>query len=179
MTKRILIISTSPRKNGNSDALSEAFAAGARQSGHFVEKVELYNKNIGFCKGCLVCQQTQHCVLEDDASYITQQMKNAEVVVFATPIYYYEMCGQMKTMLDRANPLYSSDYAFRSVYLLASAADPSSDAMDQAVQGLKSWVRCFSKSHFKKALLASSVSDIGDIKNNPALAKAFQLGQQV
>lgn len=67
-------------------------------------------KNIRFCKGCLACQKTQHCVINDDAPAIVAKMHDADVIVFATPIYYYEMCGQLKTLLDRANPLYSSDY---------------------------------------------------------------------
>ena len=123
MSKNVLIISTSPRKGGNSEILADEFAKGARQAGHQVEKVCLYDKTIGFCKGCLTCQKTRRCVIHDDADVIAQKMLTAEVIVFATPIYYYEMCGQMKTMLDRANPLFPADYAFRDIYLLASAAE--------------------------------------------------------
>ena len=64
----------------------------------------------------------------NDMPAIVQQMKQADILVFATPIYYYEMCGQMKTLLDRANPLYTDDYAFRDVYLLSAAADDAPDA---------------------------------------------------
>ena len=116
--KNILIISTSLRTGSNSDLLADAFAQGAREAGHAVEKLSLRDKTIQFCKGCLACQKTQRCVIHDDANSIVQKMKDAQVLVFATPIYYYEMCGQMKTLLDRANPLFSSDYAFRHVYLL-------------------------------------------------------------
>ncbi len=118
MNKKILIISTTPRKGGNSDTLAEEFARGAREAGNQVEKIELYDKTIGFCKGCLACQKTMRCVIRDDADTIAQKMLTADVIVFATPIYYYEMSGQMKTMLDRANPLYPSDYAFRQPLIL-------------------------------------------------------------
>ena len=121
--KTVLIISTSPRKGGNSEILADEFAAGAREAGHDVEKVCLYDKTINFCKGCLACQKTQRCVIHDDADAIARKMKDADVLVFATPIYYYEMCGQMKTMLDRANPLFPAEYAFRDIYLLASAEE--------------------------------------------------------
>lgn len=72
-------------------------------------------------------------------------MKDAEVIAFATPIYFYEMCGQMKTLLDRSNPLFPSDYAFRDIYLLATAADSAESSMDGAVKGLEGWIACFEK----------------------------------
>ena len=80
---------------------------GARETGHKVEKVSLKDKTIGFCKGCLACQKTGNCVIQDDAGEIVEKMLHADVLVFATPVYYYEMSGQMKTLLDRANPLYT------------------------------------------------------------------------
>lgn len=85
MSKQILVISTSPRKGGNSDMLAEELIRGAREAGNDVEKVTLYDKTIGFCKGCLTCQSTQRCVIHDDADTIAQKMLNADVLVFATP----------------------------------------------------------------------------------------------
>lgn len=77
-----------------------------QEAGHHTSKCGLQGKTLGFCLGCLSCLKTKRCVIPDDAADIVQQMKRADVLVFATPIYYYEMCGQMKTLLDRANPLY-------------------------------------------------------------------------
>lgn len=82
------IISTSPRKNGNSEMLADAFLNGAKDAGNSVEKISLYDKTIGFCKGCLACQKTGRCVIHDDADIIVGKMLNADVLVFATPIYY-------------------------------------------------------------------------------------------
>lgn len=112
MSKRVLVISSSLRNNSNSDALADAFAKGAQEAGHQVQKISLKGKTIGFCRGCLACLKAGKCIIRDDAMEIAQQMKEADVIAFATPIYYYEMSGQMKTMLDRANSLYGSDYAF-------------------------------------------------------------------
>ena len=148
MSKKILVISTSLRKESNSDMLAEAFMNGAREAGHEVETVSLKNKTIGFCKGCLACQKTGSCVIRDDAGEIVEKMLHADVLVFATPIYYYEMSGQMKTILDRANPIYTADYAYRDVYLLATAADGDEHAMDGARKGLEGFVACFEKAHF-------------------------------
>lgn len=177
--KTILIISTSPRKGGNSEILADAFAKGAREAGHQVEKACLYDKSINFCKGCLACQKTQRCVIRDDADVIARKMKDADVLVFATPIYYYEMCGQMKTMLDRANPLFPSDYAFRDIYLLASAAENEESAVDGAVNGLNGWIACFEKARLKGVVRGVGATDPSDIRRNaPALEAAYAMGKK-
>lgn len=179
MSKKILILSTSPRKGGNSDTLAEEFAKGAQEAGHEVEKIGLWDKTIGFCRGCLSCQKTKRCIIHDDADMIAQKMQAADVIVFATPIYYYEMSGQMKTMLDRGNPLYSSDYAFREIYLLATAADTDESAMEGAVKGLEGWVACFAKARLAGTVFGGGADAIGTIKGNPALAKAHEMGKAV
>lgn len=127
MAKKILILSASLRAGSNSEALANAFADGARAAGHTVEIVSLRGKQIAFCRGCLACQTLGKCVIDDDAVAITEKMQHADVIVFATPIYYYEMSGQLKTMLDRANALFPLDYAFRDIYLLASATEDEPD----------------------------------------------------
>ena len=149
MSKKVLIIGTSPRKNGNSNRLAQEFEKGAREAGNDVDVVYLYDKNINFCKGCLACQKLNHCVIDDDANSITEKIHNAEVIVWATPVYYYEMCGQMKTLLDRLNPLYSTDYSFRDIYMIATAAENDESAFEKAYNGLQGWVDCFEKASLK------------------------------
>ena len=179
MSKKVLVISTSPRKGGNSDVLADEFVRGAQEGGNSVEKVTLYDKVIGFCKGCLVCQSTRRCVIRDDADAIAQKMLTADVIVFTTPIYYYGMCGQMKTMLDRANPLFPSDYQFRDIYLLAAAAEEDEHTVDGAVTGLQGWIDCFEKAHLAGTVFAGGVTSVGEIQNHPALEKAYELGKHV
>ena len=125
MSMNVLVISSSLRAGSNSDQLADAFVKGAKDAGHDVEKIQLKGKKISFCLGCLACQKTKtgHCIQKDDADDIIQKIKNADVVVFASPIYYYTLSGQLKTLLDRANPLYPIEYRFRDVYLLLSAAE--------------------------------------------------------
>ena len=93
MSKRIVIISTSPRRNSNSEALANAFAKGAAESGNDVEVISLRGKDMRFCLGCFACQRTGKCVIKDDMNEIVPKMERADVLVFATPIYYYEMSG--------------------------------------------------------------------------------------
>lgn len=178
MSKNILIISTSPRKSGNSDILADAFATGAQAVGHRVEHVTLRDKTINFCKGCLACQKTQHCVIRDDANDIVQKMGRAEVIVFATPVYFYDMCGQMKTLLDRSNPLFPTDYAFREIYLLASAAEAEKSAVDGTLTGLQGWISCFEKAHLKGVVRGVDATAPGDIRKHPAaLSLAENMGR--
>lgn len=174
--KNILIISTSLRKGGNSETLAMSFAEGVKTNRNNVEIMSLRDKTINFCRGCLSCQKTQKCVINDDANEISNKMLNADIIVFATPIYYYEMSGQMKTLLDRANPLYTTDYKFREIYLLSSAAETEDTAMDRAITGLEGWIECFEKAKLKGALLAKGVTNIGDIENNEILKKAYEMG---
>lgn len=179
MSKNILVISTSPRKGGNSETLADAFIRGANESGHATEKICLYDKTIGFCKGCLACLKSHRCVIHDDADDIAQKMGKADVLVFATPIYYYEMCGQMKTMLDRVNPLYDSDYQFREVYLLAAAAETEESAIDGAVKGLSGWIECFPNSRLAGTVFGGGADAVGTLQGNPALKRAYEMGKAV
>lgn len=179
MSKKVYVISTSPRKGSNSDALAEEFVRGAREAGHEVEKVSLSDGQIAFCKGCLSCLKTQRCIIRDDGDVIAQKMGKADVLVFATPIYYYGMCGQMKTLLDRANPLYSSDYQFREVYLLAAAAEEEEHTVDGAVTGLQGWIDCFEKARLAGTVFAGGVTGVGDIKGHRALNQAYEMGKRI
>ena len=180
MSKRVLVISTSLRGDSNSDLLAQQVAQGARQAGHEVEVISLAGKDIRFCKGCLACQTTGRCVIRDDADVIVQEkMLHADVLVFATPIYYYEMSGQMKTLLDRSNPLFPSDYAFRDIYLLATAADSAESSMDGAVKGLEGWIACFEKAALRGVVRGTGADGAGTILQVPAALKsAFELGNK-
>ena len=164
----------------NADYIAaEEFARGAADAGHQVEIITLRDKNIGFCRGCLSCVKTQRCVMQDDAADIVARMKQAEVIAFATPVYYFEMSGQMKTLLDRSNPLYTSDYAFRDIYLLASAAENDDSAVDGPINGLKGWIACFEKCSFKGAVRGVGATAPGDIRQHTAvLEAAYKMGRQ-
>ena len=168
MKKRVLILSTSPRQGGNSDALAASFAEGARSAGHTVSHCSLRDKSLHFCLGCLSCQETPGCVLQDDMAEILSQMRTADVLVFATPIYFYEMSGQMKTLLDRTNPLFSGEYAFRAVYLLAAAAEAAPQAVDGALHGLEGWLACFPKATLQGVVCGCGVTGAGEIQDSPA-----------
>ncbi len=177
--KNVLVISTSPRKGGNSESLALEFAKGAEEAGNKVETVFFREKNIGFCKGCLACTKTNRCVIKDDAAELVEKMLAADVIAFATPIYYYEMSGQMKTLLDRGNPMYSADYSFRDIYLLSTAAEDGENVPKRAVNGLEGWIECFPKTHLAGTVFAGGVNAVGDIKGHSALKEAYETGKAI
>lgn len=177
---KVLVISTSLRAKSNSDILADRLIAGAKDVGHEVEKISLKGKEIKFCIGCLACQKTQKCVLKDDVAEILDKVKNAETLVFVTPIYYYEMCGQMKTLLDRLNPLYSSDYKFRNVYMLSTAAEDEDYTPEKAENGLLGWVDCFEKVELKQTLFCGGINDAGEaLGKTEEQEEAYEFGRSL
>ncbi len=177
--KKVLIISTSLRANSNSEALASAFARGAQETGHEMELISLRGKTINFCRGCFVCQEKLRCVIQDDADAICRKALNADVLVFATPIYYYEMSGQLKSLLDRLNPLFPSDYAFRDVYLLTAAAEDEEDVPQRAISGVQGWVECFERAKLAGSVFMGGVTAAGENPAHPALDSAYRMGTQI
>ena len=174
----VLVITTSLRAKSNSDILTEQLIAGAMDAGHTVELISLKGKEIKFCIGCLTCQKTQKCVLKDDAIEIAEKVKNADTLVFATPIYYYEMSGQMKTLLDRMNPLYPSDYKFRKVYMISTATEDEEYVPEKAVSRLRGWIDCFEKAEFAGSLFCGGISDMGEAEGKTEeLEEAYAFGK--
>ena len=180
MSKKVLIISSSLRAGSNSEILARECEKGAKAAGHEVEYLSLKGKDIRFCIGCLSCQRTGCCVLKDDVPGIMAKVKAAEVIVFATPIYYYEMSGQLKTLLDRLNPLYAADYAFREIYMIATAAEDEETTFDKAYHGLQGWVDCFEKVELKGIVAGGGIDAArAAISHDDVMKKAYRLGLEL
>ena len=144
-----------------------------------MEKISLTGKNIQFCKGCLACQQLGKCVINDDVNAIMAKVLEADVVAWATPIYYYEMSGQMKTLIDRMNAMYPLDYKFRDVYLLTTAAEDEEYVPKRAEAGLTGWIECYPKSRLSGTLFCGGVNAPNEIEGNNKLQEAYEMGKNV
>ena len=178
--KNVLIISSSLRGGSNSEILAHEAERGAIEAGNNVEFLSLKGKDIKFCIGCLACQKTLKCVQKDDMADIIGKVQNADVLIFATPIYYYEMSGQLKTFLDRCNPLYPQENKFKDVYLITSAYDSSEKAADRAINGLKGWIECFEQSRLAGALVGGGVdAPKSAVSREDLLKKAYELGKNI
>ena len=177
--KRVIVISTSLRRGSNSDMLADKFVEGAKSAGNNVEKISLVGKDIQFCKGCMGCHKLGRCVINDDVNDIMTKVLESDVVVWATPIYYYEMSGQMKTLIDRMNAMYSQDYKFRDVYLLTTAAEDEEHTPKRAEAGLTGWIDCYPKSRLTATLFCGGVNAPREIAGNNKLQEAFEMGKGV
>ena len=177
--KKVVIISASLRKNSNSGQLAKAFASGAEKAGNTAEIISLAGKKLGFCTGCLSCQKTFHCYMHDDAGVIAEKIRDADVVVFATPVYYYGISGQLKTLLDRCNPIFPQEYRFRDVYILMAAADDNLHTTDKSIISLTGWTDCFPRCRLAGTVFAGGVTKPGDIEGHKALKEAFDAGMHV
>ena len=178
--KKVLIVSSSLRGGSNSEILAHEAEKGAKDAGNEVEFLSLKDKEIKFCIGCLSCQKTLKCVQKDDMADLIGKVQNADVIIFATPIYYYEMSGQLKTFLDRCNPLYSQENKFKDVYLITSSYDSSENAADRAINGLKGWIECFEQSRFAGCLVGGGIdSPKSAASREDLLQKAYDLGKNI
>ena len=177
--KKVIVISTSLRRGSNSDMLDDKFVEGAMSGGNDVEKISLVGKDIRFCTGCFCCQKLGKCVIKDDVNDIMAKVLEADVVAWATPIYYYEMSGQMKTLIDRMNAMYPLDYKFRDVYLLTTAAEDEEETPKRAETGLTGWIDCYPKSRLAGTLFCGGVNETREIEGNSKLQEAFEMGKRV
>ena len=174
--KKVLVISSSLRHGSNSETLAEEFARGAKDAGNEVEYITLRGKEIKFCMGCFSCQKTQKCVLRDDVPEIVEKMYDADAIAFSSPIYFYELAGQLKTLLDRSYPLYPSDYRFRDIYILTSAAEKKETTPERAIAGLFGWIDCYENARLSGTVFAGGVNEPNEIEGHPSLKTAYDMG---
>ena len=177
--KNVLIISASPRKHGNSDLLCDRFAAGADASGHNVEKVFIADKNIGYCRGCGVCNSTHKCVQKDDMAEIIDKMITADVIVLSTPVYFYSMDGQMKTFIDRTVTRYT-EIRNKDFYFIMTAADTNKDNLERTMEAFRGFTEdCLYGAREAGIIYGTGAWQVGEIKNVPAYTQAYEMGKTV
>lgn len=177
--KKIVLVSSTFRKRGNSEILADEFEKGALEGGNQVKRINLRDIELKFCIGCLSCLKTGKCVQKDSVNALLEDVAQADILVFATPVYYYEMSGQMKTFLDRLNPLYGRDNAFKEVYLIATSAEDDKHAMDGAIKGLQGWIDCFDGVRLKKVIYGTGLEKTGEAQGSKAAKEAYEVGKSI
>lgn len=177
MSKKVLIVSGSPRKNGNSDILCDQFIKGAEEKGNITEKIYLKDKKIEFCDACYACRKTQKCIKKDDMQEIIDKIIDADVIVLATPVYFYSMDGQMKTMIDRTLPCYMKIRDKEFYFIVTAAADK--EYMKRTIDSLCGFTDCLPESRIQGVVYGSNAWEIGDIKKSESMNKAYEFGFNV
>ncbi len=180
MAKKVLIISGSPRTRGNSDILCDEFKRGALETGNEVEKIRLRDKKINYCMGCGVCNATGKCVQKDDMAELLQKMIEADVIVLATPVYFYAMNGQMKTFIDRTVPQYTK-ISNKDFYFIVTSADTIQKHLEKVVEGLRGFaVDCLDNTFEKGVVYGLGAWQKGEIEHNQeAMRTAYEFGKNV
>jgi multimeric flavodoxin WrbA len=177
--KKVVVLSSSPRRGGNSDLLCDQFVKGAQEAGHHVEKIFLKGKKINYCTGCGICLNGKKpCPQKDDMAEVLEKMIAADVIVMATPVYFYTMCGQMKTMIDRCCSRYT-EISSKEFYFIVTAADESKPAMERTLEGFRAFTSCLSKAKEKGIIYGTGAWNMGDIKGKPAMKEAYELGKSI
>ena len=178
MSKKVVIISASPRKGGNSDTLCEEFRRGCEEAGNQVVKISLRDKQINFCKACYYCKKAGECIQKDDVPAILQQLTEADVIVLATPVYFYTMCGQMKIMIDRCCARYT-EITNKEFYFIIAAAENDKAMMERTIDGFRGFLDCLEGPQEKGTVYGIGAWKVGEIKDTPYMQEAYNMGKMV
>lgn len=182
MSKKIVILNGSPRRKGNTSALVRAFTEGAESAGHTVTEFFLDEMNIHGCKGCFGGHSGKDspCVQKDDMDKVYPAVKESDVIILATPLYYWNMSGQIRTAVDRLFALEEGDGNLlrgqdRASALLMVAEGHGFEDVLLYYDHLMEHLRWKNLGH----ILAGGNGDIGDIEGKPELEKAYVLGKSI
>jgi len=174
--KKVLVLSASPRNGGNSDTLCNEFIKGAQENKYDTEKVLVNQKKIGFCKACYACKNTGECIQKDDMNEILEKMIEADIIVLATPVYFYSMDGQLKTLIDRTLSRYT-EIKNKDFYFIATAA-VGKGAMERTIDGMKGFTDCLLGAKVKRVIYGAGAWQLGDIQGNKAMKEAYEVGKK-
>lgn len=177
MSKKILVLAGSPRKGGNSDLLCDALMQGASEAGHKTEKVYLRDMEIKPCLACYGCRGKGKCVQKDSMEVLLDKIIKADVVVLATPVYFYSMDGQLKTMIDRTLPRYT-EISDKDFYFIATAA-AGKRAMERTMDSLQGFTDCLPGARIRKKIYGEGVYQKGEVKGTKAWKEAYEAGRGI
>lgn len=177
MTKKVIVLAGSPRKGGNSDTLCNEFIKGAKESGNEVEKIYISDKTIHYCIGCNACQASHTCVQKDDMQEILVKMKEADVIVLATPVYFYSMSAQMKTLIDRSVAMYL-ELIDKQFYFIATAAE-ANEEIERTIDSLRGFTDCLPNAQVKGVIYGGNAWQINDIVDMPVMKQAYRMGRSI
>ena len=179
MTKKVLVLSASPRKGGNSDLLCDQFILGAQEADNQTEKIFFRDKEINYCLACDICKGNGGiCDQEDDMAEVMDKMIKADVIVMATPVYFYTMNAQMKTLIDRTYSQYT-ELTNKEMYFIITAAVPRKEALQRTIEGFRGFTLVLDGAKEMGIIYGTGAWNIGDIKGSSAMREAYEMGKTV
>ena len=173
---KIIVFVGSVRKNGNTELLAKAFADGAKEQNE-VEIISVADYKVHPCIGCNRCfvNENHACCQKDDMELIYQKVMDADMLVLASPVYFYGISAQLKTIIDRFHNPVRDEFRVKKLALLLVGAASLPELFDSIKMQYQLVLNFF---HLEDAgmVLVRGVKEIGDIKEHPALQEAYDLG---
>ena len=177
--KKVLILEGSPRRKGNSAILSDEFARGAEEAGCSVEKIQVAHKKVAGCLGCNGCYRNGGvCVQKDDMAEIREKMLEADVIVRASPIYFYSMTAQMKAVIDRSYTFYQQ-LAGKTFCLIITCAATDASYTETMLAALRGFTCCIPNAKEGGYVLSVGAMEAGEIRGSKAMEEAYRLGRGI
>ncbi len=177
--KNILILSGSPRKGGNSDLLCDEFMRGAKEAGNNVTKINVASKKIAPCHACYFCREhSGECAYKDDMAEILQAMIDADVLVLASPVYFYSIDAQLKAVIDRTVARWL-EVKNKEFYYIVTMADEAHSSADTTLACFRGYADCVEGAVEKGVIIGSGVYEPDKVKNTPAMKQAYEMGKNV
>lgn len=177
---QVLTLMSSPRKNGNTDRLANAFIKGVEENGYSTEKIYVNYQNIKPCLGCNVCQKTNQCVQKDDMQDIYKKMLEAKVIVFASPVYFYTFNASMKLLIDRTFAIEKTIHD-KDFYLLTTGLAPEESYFRIIKDTFQKYIDCLrvGGNRFVDSILGFQTGNKDDIEKTNALEKAYNMAKEI
>ena len=177
--KKVLILSGSPRKDGNSDILCDQFAKGAKEAGNRVEVVRVADRKIAPCRACYYCcSHNGECVIKDDMADVLQKMIDADVLVLASPVYFYSIDAQLKAVIDRTVARWL-EVKNKEFYYIVTCADTERESAGRTIECFRGYADCVEGAKEMGIIYGTGVYEKGKIKNTPAYVQAYEAGKGV
>ncbi len=178
MSKKVLILSGSPRACGNSDTLCDEFLKGAVEAGNSAEKIFIAGKNIDYCSACYACKNTGVCIKKDDMAEILKKMLEADVIVLSSPVYFYSISAQLKAVIDRVVAKWLK-IKNKEFYYIMTAAEDSPTVMDCTLECFRGLAACLDGSKEMGVIYAKGVYERGEINSTKYLQQAYEMGKSI
>ena len=179
MSKKVLILSGSPRNGGNSDILCNEFMKGAKEAGNEVEKIRVAAKKIAPCSGCYYCRDNGgKCVHKDDMAEVLQKMIAADVLVLASPVYFYSIDAQLKAVIDRTVARWL-EVKNKDFYYIVTMADSEISSADTTLACFRGYADCVNGAIEKGVIIGNGVYTPGEVNNTQAMKDAYNMGKNV
>lgn len=173
--KKVVILNGSPRKGGNCDLLCDKFAQGALSAGNSVEKIDVAQKKIGYCRACYFCNDGGVCAVKDDMPVILQKMIDCDVLVLASPVYFYSMAAQLKAVIDRTVARYT-ELRNKEMYYIMTAAEDTATVMDGTLACMRGFADCVEGSKEMGILFGKGLYGKGEVVGTAYEEQAFRMG---